>query len=128
MKYYKSNKGDVFAYDPDGSQDAYIKPDLVPMTPEEVEAHINPPPVVVVPSSVTMRQARLALLGEGLLDFVEDAIASLPEDIGRAARIEWEFATHVHRSNKLIGAVTAQLGMSEQEVDDLFITASQIGD
>ncbi|WP_157076504.1 hypothetical protein [Castellaniella caeni] len=43
MKYFKSPADDVFAYESDGSQDAWIRPDLVPMTPEEVEAHLNPP-------------------------------------------------------------------------------------
>jgi hypothetical protein len=43
MKYFKSQSGEVFAYESDGSQDAYIKPDLVLMTKAEVEAHLNPP-------------------------------------------------------------------------------------
>lgn len=43
MKYYKNENGDVYAYESDGSQDAYITPNMVQMTAEEVEAHINPP-------------------------------------------------------------------------------------
>jgi len=43
MKYFKSPAGEVYAFESDGSQDAWIKPDLVPMTPEEVDAHLNPP-------------------------------------------------------------------------------------
>jgi hypothetical protein len=47
MKYYKNpENGDVFAYEEDGSQDAFIPPYLVQMTPEEVYAHLNPPPYV----------------------------------------------------------------------------------
>tara|TARA_B100001559_G_scaffold312262_1_gene309779 strand:+ start:4409 stop:4819 length:411 start_codon:yes stop_codon:yes gene_type:complete len=42
MKYYKSETGEVSAYEADGSQDAYIKPDLVRMTDAEVQAHLNP--------------------------------------------------------------------------------------
>lgn len=42
MKYYKDNKGNVCAYEEDGSQDHLIG-DKVAMTAEEVEAHINPP-------------------------------------------------------------------------------------
>lgn len=41
-KYYKSEAGEVFAYDADGSQDAYIKPGLVRMTEEEEEVYRNP--------------------------------------------------------------------------------------
>lgn len=42
MKYYKDKNNQVFAYEEDGSQDHLIG-DKVPMTSEEVEAHINPP-------------------------------------------------------------------------------------
>ena len=45
MKYFKSENGAVFAYEADGSQDAYINPQLTQMTEEEVEAHMAPPPV-----------------------------------------------------------------------------------
>ena len=41
MKYYKLNN-EVFAYENDGSQDHLIG-NKVPMTADEVEAHINPP-------------------------------------------------------------------------------------
>lgn len=43
MKYFKSPSGEVFAYESDGSQDAWIAPDLTLMTPEEVDAHLNQP-------------------------------------------------------------------------------------
>jgi hypothetical protein len=48
-----------------------------------------------------MRQARLALLGAGLLDTVNAAIAAMPGAADDAARIEWEFATTIERSNPL---------------------------
>lgn len=43
MKYFKDVTGTVYAYEVDGSQDEWIKPDLVLMTPAEVDAHHNPP-------------------------------------------------------------------------------------
>lgn len=45
MKYYKdfSNPPVVYAYEADGSQDDFIKPGLIEMTTEEIEAHLNPP-------------------------------------------------------------------------------------
>lgn len=43
MKYYRdTNTGEVYAYEADGSQDDYIKDNLVPMTQVEVDAHLNP--------------------------------------------------------------------------------------
>lgn len=49
MKYFKDTNGNVYAYESDGSQDAYIRPDLVAMTDEEVTTHLNPPPPEPLP-------------------------------------------------------------------------------
>ena len=59
----------------------------------------EPAPLPVpVPQSVTMRQARLALLGAGLLDDVDAALAAIPDATQRrAAQIEWEYAATVER-------------------------------
>lgn len=43
MKYYKDQDGNVFAFEADGSQDRYIKPDYVPMTQEEFDLSMSPP-------------------------------------------------------------------------------------
>ena len=43
MNYYKDSTGNVFAYD-DEQVAAGLAGDKTPMTPEEVEAHVNPPP------------------------------------------------------------------------------------
>ena len=48
-------------------------------------------PAPRVPAAVTMRQARLALLGANLLSSVDTAIDALPEPTKSAARIEWEY-------------------------------------
>lgn len=82
------------------------------------------PPVqpATVPQSVTMRQARLALLAVELLDDVEAAVAAA----GRSAQIEWEYATDVQRSHPLIAAVQAAKGLSDADVDALFMAASEM--
>ncbi|MBF7690667.1 hypothetical protein [Acinetobacter pollinis] len=41
MKYYKLND-EVYAFESDGSQDDYITSDMVLMTAEEVDRHLNP--------------------------------------------------------------------------------------
>lgn len=44
MKHYiDPTTNDVYAYAVDGSDDAFIKPGLLPMSAAEVKAHINPP-------------------------------------------------------------------------------------
>lgn len=80
----------------------------------------------LIPQSVTMRQARLAMLNSGILADVEAMIATMPGDDGAAARIDWEFAQDVRRDWPLVAALGAQLGMSSEQIDDLFIYAGSI--
>jgi len=90
----------------------------------DIESKIAPPgPVVpVVPTVVSMRQARLALHGAGLLDDVEVAVAGAD----KAVRIEWEFATELRRDWPTLVALAAGQGLTDAQVDNLFIQASQL--
>jgi hypothetical protein len=83
----------------------------------------DPEPVIVTPppTSVTMRQARLALHRAGLLAQVNAAVAGNPE-----AEIEWEYATTVDRTGTLTQTLAAGLGLTAQQLDELFITAAQL--
>lgn len=85
-----------------------------------------PPPAPFVPDRVTMRQARLALLGAGLLDDVEAALAALEGTAGQAARIEWEYSQEVWRNKPFVQQVAGAIGMSDEQLDQLFITAAGI--
>ena len=42
MKHYKDEKNNIFAYESDGSQDAFIKEGLVPISDEDLAAMIAP--------------------------------------------------------------------------------------
>jgi hypothetical protein len=44
MKYYKDADNQVYAYESDGSQDAYIPEDLILITEEEADELRKPPP------------------------------------------------------------------------------------
>ncbi|MGZ4959336.1 MAG: hypothetical protein ACXV7J_08790 [Methylomonas sp.] len=44
MKFYKDENNNVYAYTADGSQDAYILPNLIAITQEEADALRIPPP------------------------------------------------------------------------------------
>lgn len=76
----------------------------------------------VAPATVTMRQARLALLQSGLLDAVEAAVTGA----GKAAQIEWEYSGEVHRDKALVRALTPALGLTEEQLDDLFELAASL--
>ncbi len=79
-----------------------------------------------VPQSVTMRQCRIALLGAGLLESVQSSIASMPGADGERARIDWEYAQEVRRDWPLIAYMAGDLGLSDEQVDGLFMTAATI--
>lgn len=79
-----------------------------------------------VPQIVTMRQARLALLQAGLLSIVEQGIATMEGTEGDTARIEWEYAQEIERTWSTLSLVTTSLGLTEEQVDNLFILASTL--
>jgi hypothetical protein len=82
---------------------------------------------VVVPSSVTMRQARLALLAAGLLDDVDTAIAAIPDAAQRqAATVEWEYAATVDRGSAWTQTLAASLGLDADALDALFTNAATL--
>lgn len=116
MNYYKSQSGDVFAYDDEQVAGGFVAAGLVEMTPEEIDAHLNQSlPTAPIPTVVTMRQARLALLEVGKLDDIEAMVAMLD----RSVQIEWEYAQTVERAHPIV----ASLGMTDDELDGLFVLA-----
>ena len=90
-------------------------------TPEPAPAALP-----VVPQIVTMRQARLVLLGAGLLGQVEASINALPEPQRSAARIEWDFSSEVHRDKPFVQLLAGALGLTPEQLDDLFNQANQL--
>ena len=85
-----------------------------------------PPAPPYVPQVVSMRQARLALLGAGFLASVNEAIAAMPGVGGEAARIEWEYATEVRRDSPLVDGLSAALTLDAETLDSLFTQAAAL--
>lgn len=81
-------------------------------------------PVAALPASVTPYQARIALLGTGLIGAVEALMADPETD--QAARIAWEYATAIERDSPFIAAIAPALGLTEEQIDGLFIAAAAI--
>jgi len=84
-----------------------------------ITAFLNPTPQV---TSVTPRQARLALLQYGLLDQVE----ALVSKVGGSTKITWEYALTIDRADPLIETLRGGLGLLPAAVDQLFRTASTL--
>jgi hypothetical protein len=98
---------------------------VVLLSPDEIaEIESRPPPAP--PTSVTMRQARLALLQAGLLASVSAALAAATGMAGDAARIEWEYAATVDRDSPLVAGLVATLGLTDAQLDALFAAAAAL--
>lgn len=81
-------------------------------------------PAAPVPDLVSMRQARLGLLNAGLLDDVEAAIITMDEPGRTATQIEWEYSTEVSRTSPTTAMLAGVLGLTEDQIDELFRQAA----
>lgn len=88
-----------------------------------LEALPDVPGPAAVPQSVTMRQARLALLSAGVLPGVDAAIASLPSPEKETAQIEWDYGGTVERASPLVTMLGQALGLDGEALDALFVVA-----
>lgn len=121
---YTSPENNVVAViDEDGISRMSMLAHLVPKG-EQIIAYEPPPPVA--PTSVTMRQARRALLDAGLLNDVEVAINWLPSPQKEAARIDWEYSQEVQRHNGFVSLLAPSLGLTEAQLDQMFIQAATL--
>lgn len=75
-----------------------------------------------VPTVISPLQGRLAMKRAGLLDAVEAAIVQANGE----TQIWWEYATLWHRAHSLLNAMAASLGLSSEQVDELFVVAGAI--
>lgn len=75
-----------------------------------------------VPDVVTPFQARAALRAAGLLDGVLTLVAAADATTQDA----WEYATEFRRTSPLLNGLAQQLGMTDQQLDQLFIAAAAI--
>jgi tRNA A37 threonylcarbamoyltransferase TsaD len=109
MKYYKDAENNVYAYESDGSQDAYIKPGLTSITEEEADALRFPPPT---PNQ--MEQTFSALVTDRLNAFAAkrqyDNIAS-----ARLAGLSSEYAVDGQTANASYASIwTAAIALVPQ--------------
>lgn len=93
------------------------------LTPEEAAA-LPPPAPPAVPQIVTRFQARAALHLAGLLPQVEALMAH--PDTPVLAKLAWADAQDFKRNSPTIAQMAAALGLTETQLDQLFIQASEI--
>lgn len=89
--------------------------------------YVAPPtvdPLIAEQSTMTVSrfQAMAALLDAGLLSQVNTALA----DAGPLAQLAWAEATEFRRNSPTIAGLSAGLGLTDAQVDDLFRAAALI--
>jgi hypothetical protein len=89
----------------------------------EADAQPSPP---LVPAAVSNRQARLALIGGGLLDAANAALEALPSPEKELAQTEWEYATEIRRDSPLVSGIGTALELDDEAIDALFVVAAEL--
>lgn len=79
-----------------------------------------------VPGFVTMVRARLALLAANKLSAVQPAIDALSEPQRSQAQVYWNHSPSVERANPFCLLLGAAIGLSDAEIDALFIAAANL--
>lgn len=75
-----------------------------------------------IPVEVPMTAAREALINAGLIDLIDQYVATQsPVDI-----MWWDKATTIFRSFPLVEGARVALGLSQNQIDELFIAAENI--
>jgi hypothetical protein len=97
----------------------YKKYSVAELTQEDLDAKFK----ASVPQQVTMRQARLALLQNGLLATVTSAIESGTDE---EMKIEWEYAMDVRRDWESLNTMATSLDITEKQLDELFMLAGSL--
>ena len=74
-----------------------------------------------VPQEITPLQSKLQLLEIGLLDEAEALVTA-----DRRVQLYWEYASVIERDNEILLMMATSLGMTEEQLDDLFIKGSKL--
>ena len=124
MKYFILN-GEVFAFEADGSQDEYITEDMVKMTEDEVDRHINPEKYFSDSERLELARKRMPnltpiefdikLVDAGLYDQVQELIQS---DI--KLKIAYIRATFFSRTDPFIEQTRIALNLTDEQVDTIW--------
>ena len=85
-----------------------------------IAAYVAPPPTI--PQELTPRQIRLVLNSAGLRQQVETTVAGASQDI----RDMWEFSLAYRRDDPTLISMATQIGMTAQQLDDLFTQGAQL--
>jgi len=79
-----------------------------------------------VPIEVYAWRLRLVVAAAGLKDNIDLLLSNLPEPDKTVAHEAWNAGVTIRRDSILLAQVTSALGLTEQQVDEMFIQANAI--
>jgi hypothetical protein len=120
-QYIDADNAVVAVFDEDGISRMSM---LASALPEGavVDPYVAPPPPI--PATVTRFQALATLSAAGHLPAIRTYIATLDQD--NITRLAWENAADWERSSPTLAALATMLGLTDAQVDDLFVAALQV--
>ena len=124
MKYYKLNDV-VYAFESDGRQDSFITDQMVKMTDDEVDRHVNPEKYLSDEEKAQLNRERMPtltpiefdtkLVNAGLYDRVQGLIQS---DI--KLKIAYTRATFFSRTDSFVDQARIALNLTDEQVDTIW--------
>ena len=128
VKMIKRLEGDIndiaYAYLTDEEAETYS--DLTLVSQEEIE-ELGDVVKILIPESITKRQAKQQLLLDGKLSQVQEVIDSIPDETERMmAQLYWDESTEFERNHPMLIQFGTALGLTEAELDMMFINASKL--
>ena len=122
MKYYKLNN-EVFAFD--GSQDDYIKPEMVLMTNDEIDRHLNPEKYLSDEEKLLIYRQNMPDLSPIEFDLklnnagIYDAVQELIKD-NFELKIAYTRVTFFSRLGPFTIQASEALGLTPEQVDEIW--------
>ena len=107
-------------------EEAETYSDLTLVSQEEIE-ELGDVVKILIPESITKRQAKQQLLLDGKLNQVQEVIDYISDETKRMmAQLYWDESTEFERSHPTLVELGTALGLTEAELDMMFINASKL--
>ena len=123
MNYFKKTDGEVYAFD--DNQIHLVTKDMIKMTDDEIDKHINPHKYYTDEQKrallrpLTKRQFSLYLFDTEKYDQVMDAINANPR-----FKIEFDVVANIERLSPTVSTMAELLGWSNEEIDVMWEQAA----
>lgn len=127
----------MYSFSDDSQDDLFIQPNMVPLTEEEIERHLNPQKYMTLEEKrqfylsnlkdLDRRQLKLALLNEGLYTKVDTAIESIEdENLRLTVLIDWQESVKFKRTHPSIELLFNKLGLSDSQINTIWEKALKL--